>query len=406
MSTKQSQTETATLESRREIALAKLRVVRNFSGGLSAFFATERKEYVQELQRFGPYLHKTKTRFETYKTLIEQLKGDPTEPLAQRLVQSIIELVEEMRSEISKMVGLAFPEPTSDQINKFGPTPENLKIIHDQQFRKNTSRFYSVLRKQTSAAQSAFSTCDLIIYWVESLRDRSTSDNIITREISFAPEYQQAGIGILSYFSKILQTNYPDIDVGVSIQQHGDSVIMIISHPDGKREQITRTLQEYGLVVSGKLAPEELLADPIQIMALKQKLEMTHLEVKQVREILQMERAHKDGRIESLETDVKRLFGILERKLDSEAGLQDQLIKLATADGQRSTDLVNAAASLAMAIQTRDGTQIELIRDDLSVTKPDVLTRLTNFIYSSAFSGVVGNAAFSWLTALWPTLPK
>lgn len=394
---------------RRISALSKLKFARRFISGLGQFTSEIRNEPDSEVQRYSSIIYKLRSRFDAYKVLLETVKGDPADPLSQKLVSSMFALAKELETAILTHKSINNIENTQKAIIEndnlfpasFG-TPDLITL--DAQ--REASRFYSVQRKKTDAYSSALNTVQHTILWIETLRENSTPENKITREISFPPELQQAGIGILSYFSKVLQSNYPDLDIGVTIQQHGDSVTMVITHPDGTREEITKTLHEYGLVVTGKMRAEDLVHDPIQAMALKQKLELTELELRQTREILTLQRTYSEDRIKSLESDVSRLYGMLEQKLGNDAGLQEQLIKLAGNQGERSAELISAVLELSKALQSRDGTQAQLMLEDMAIAKPDLFTRLTDFFYSSAVSGVIGNTAFSWLMALWPTLPK
>ena len=114
----------------------------------------------------------------------------------------------------------------------------------------------------------------------------------ILREIYFAPENRQAGIGILHYFSVILQQKYPGIDASVSIQQGRDRITMIIRHPDGRKDEIEKLFSDYGMVLSGELPPDSLLSDPIQLQGLKQKLEIASLELRQTKELLFIEKRY------------------------------------------------------------------------------------------------------------------
>jgi hypothetical protein len=102
--------------------------------------------------------------------------------------------------------------------------------------------------------------------------------NNITRSIEFPPEYHQAGLSILNYFGTIIRQHYPEIPVTVRIEQEGLMVRIAVETAEGQREIVERTLEAYGLVVTGKMAPEELLEDPYQVMAFKHKLEMANMQ--------------------------------------------------------------------------------------------------------------------------------
>jgi hypothetical protein len=107
-------------------------------------------------------------------------------------------------------------------------------------------------------------------------------DDILKVELSieFPSEYWQAGTSVLSYFSHVLNVKYPNKKIKVKIEQEGLTLRMVIDTPSGEREEIEKTLDEYGLVVIGKMQPEEFIGDPIEAMALKNKLEIANLELR------------------------------------------------------------------------------------------------------------------------------
>ncbi|HEY9699062.1 MAG TPA: serine protease [Trichocoleus sp.] len=148
-------------------------------------------------------------------------------------------------------------------------------------------------------------------------RHNNFSINSIVRSIEFPPEYKEAGTSILTYFSHILKVYYPDTNIKVSIEQEGLMLRMIIDTPSGQRERIERTLEEYGMVVTGKLRPEAFLNDPFEVIALKNKLEIADLELRQTRKLLEFTRDNSQQRIESLEVQVNKLHSIIEKGLQS-----------------------------------------------------------------------------------------
>jgi transcriptional regulator with XRE-family HTH domain len=108
----------------------------------------------------------------------------------------------------------------------------------------------------------------------------------VERSIEFPPEYWEAGTSILSYFSRVLRVKYPSQKIKVRIEQEDLRLRMIIDTPTGEKEKIEKTLEEYGLVVTGKILPESFLSDPFEAMALKNKLEIADLELRQTRQLL------------------------------------------------------------------------------------------------------------------------
>ncbi|KPA14459.1 Toll-Interleukin receptor domain protein [Candidatus Magnetomorum sp. HK-1] len=79
-------------------------------------------------------------------------------------------------------------------------------------------------------------------------------NNIIERHIIFPPEYQQAGMSVLTYFNSILIDKYPDTKVSVTIKQENLKVTMIVETPEGKKEEIQKTLDQFEFFCISNLA--------------------------------------------------------------------------------------------------------------------------------------------------------
>ncbi len=112
----------------------------------------------------------------------------------------------------------------------------------------------------------------------------------ITRSIEFPPEYKQAGISILNYFSEVLKQKYPDQKVKVRIEQEDLKVTMIVETEDGNLEEIEKTLDEYGLVVTGKKSMEEFFeGDPIQAVQLQNELNLAKARIENQQQIINLQ---------------------------------------------------------------------------------------------------------------------
>ncbi len=73
--------------------------------------------------------------------------------------------------------------------------------------------------------------------------------------------------------------------MGVTIEQKGSTVTLIVETPEGNKESIERTLREYGQVVLGEKAPDELLDSPQAILELRQELRLAHARIEGLRDI-------------------------------------------------------------------------------------------------------------------------
>lgn len=132
----------------------------------------------------------------------------------------------------------------------------------------------------------------------------------IERLIEFKPEYLQSGITILNYFSTVLRQKYPDAKSIVRIEQEGLNVRLLIIPEKGDEIQvIEKTLEEYGLVISGKMKATDFLTDNMQIMELENKLEISKLELRFAHKQLEYERQNNKEKIANIENEVNWLRG-------------------------------------------------------------------------------------------------
>ena len=132
----------------------------------------------------------------------------------------------------------------------------------------------------------------------------------IERIIEFKPEYLQSGITILNYFSTVLQQKNPDSKSIVRIEQEGLNVRLLIIPEKGDEIQvIERTLEEYGLVISGKMKMTDFLTDKMQILGLENKLEISKLELRFAHKQLEYERQSQLDRMSNIENEVNWLRG-------------------------------------------------------------------------------------------------
>ncbi|HEU0070566.1 MAG TPA: hypothetical protein VFS04_04665 [Alphaproteobacteria bacterium] len=112
--------------------------------------------------------------------------------------------------------------------------------------------------------------------------------NIIYTSIQFPPDYYKAGMEILTHFATVIRQKYPDINVKVRIEQEDLLVRLIIDTPDGAREVIEQTLNDYHEVITGRRRPEDFLTNPTDIMELKHVLQIAEMEVRHQRDLLML----------------------------------------------------------------------------------------------------------------------
>ena len=397
------------------LLIDRLRVVRNLtvsSYGALLKTGTLRSDLPEEV--VGPLnnlVYKTKARFDSLKVLVQTVPTGANNDGAIALAESVL-------SHLSMIEHLLSEAGLPERAAPFSSVYEPLLLKFSRS--ENASTGGLDLNKESIRLPSLFKgqAPDDVIYWFCVLAAKLHSSDLklshadglarIIREITFPPEYQQAGLSILNYFGAVLQDKYPDIPVAITIKQQRDSVTLVITLPDGSKDTVTKALNDYGLVVTGKMSARELVSDDIKALALEQKLQLAQMEVRQTRDLLRIQEQYASKRVESLEAEVKNLYSLLGREFTARERLQDALLSLTDqlAAGHVSDQASRLLATLAEAIAERNSERTKVILEDIQSSEPGLFNRLNDFFLSAATSGVIGNYVYDWIKVLWPVLPK
>jgi hypothetical protein len=111
--------------------------------------------------------------------------------------------------------------------------------------------------------------------------DKVTDSNII-REVTLPPEYHQIGLSIIGYFSMVIKYKYPDLPVKTRIEQDGRFLRLVIRSGKETKEKFQHLLNDYALVIQGKLTPEQFFERPDQVKELQERLRITELELRRL----------------------------------------------------------------------------------------------------------------------------
>ncbi len=396
----------------------RLRVIRNLT--VSAYGSllnggTLKSEISDELvaQRLNSMVFKIKSRFDSFKVLIQTLPDGSRSDGAVALAESVIAHASMVHA-LLVSAGFGeraqpYAEACTPHLVQFSAASAGRAITSDAEILKNSMRLPSQLKHHAP---------DAVVYYFCASAAKEFGSGIhltgsdglarIVREITFPPEYQQAGLSILNYFSAVLNDKYPNIPVTVSIRQQPEKVTLVITLPDGTQDTVSKTLSDYGLVVTGQMTPNEFAGDDLKALALQQKLELAQMEVRQTRELLRIQDQYANRRVESLETEVKNLYTLLGREFTLREALQVGLLNLV---GQMTPGHVGGQAailvqSLATAIAERNVDRTRVISEDIQSNEPALFSRLNEFFLKAATSGVIGNSVYDWLKIIWPVLPK
>jgi hypothetical protein len=187
----------------------------------------------------------------------------------------------------------------------------------------------------------------------------------------------------------------------VTIEQYGTRVTLVVSTKRGEKERIERELDKYGLVVTGRLAPEEFIDDPTEVLALRQKLELVSLELRHTQQLLGTERTMYGDHLQSLDYQVK----FLTRLLDSEQYQVTKLVEAFISVSKHTTPVAKKALDRLIrmidqgeALKDKNAALNELfiaVNEDRSI-----IASLEEMVLKGTVQGEAGNYLYTSLQAL------
>ncbi len=249
---------------------------------------------------------------------------------------------------------------------------------------------------------------------------------LIEKSIEFAPEYFQAGMGILAYFGEVLKRKYPNNDASVRIVQEKNIVKLQIESKEGEIEIIEETLENYSLVISNQANIDILYDKPTDVIALKQKLEIAGLEIRQTKELLALSQNLYTSKISSMEDELSFMRRQFEnqsiqvtknQKLVSQISSSNEKIILAQINQSsimleniiNSSNISNKTEELIYTLLERiqsgidskvDENEIKKILLDINDEDKNIIKEIEEALKNISY-GVSGNIAYQILTNLF-----
>ncbi len=225
------------------------------------------------------------------------------------------------------------------------------------------------------------------------------ADSVIQRTITFEPHQIQAGVGLLSYFSEILKQKISTFDSKVTIEQDGEKVRLLIKSKAGSVEMIETLLNDYGLVLNGQLAPEKFMSNEVQLLSLRNKLDMAAIEVKHQKDILALTTSSYSLRIESLEDQLKHLKTVLSKSIISNKVAQSHVSDLIEKFSNGSiveSQLIELAEKIDNGLSDSDKKEFESTLAAINKENPKLVQEFIKLL-KGPLEGVAGNILYSWL---------
>jgi len=237
---------------------------------------------------------------------------------------------------------------------------------------------------------------------------KAESANSIIKSIEFDEDSCQAGVSILSYFSTVVNQKYPGNNVKIRIEQEARKVRLVIVTPDGEKEKIEKTLEEYGLVVVGDMQPADLLSNELHVLQLRHKLEMTVMELSYTRELCNAERASHSREIEGLKEEVAHMRLQISEAFKRENQINsilDNIIETHKLDGPARDAIAKLSDYFSGNIMAKDK---EIILELIGIVKKQNTSAYDDLkAYAlSTLSGASGGLLSTWINAFFVSAAK
>jgi hypothetical protein len=200
--------------------------------------------------------------------------------------------------------------PTADAINhiiKLGVKPSYVAHIPTEEDCRAEFNKFSSLTSQTPIVLAFFSPSAPEEIIVDEVIPLKVGEHTIERTIEFAPEFYQAGVGLLSYFGEVLRQKDPNTKAKVRIEQEGNTVRLHIVPPVGEAEVVEKQLEQFALIINGQSPPDLLLDNPGQIVQLKAQLRVAQMQIENAYDLKQLTTGKHAQDIQNLEHKIDAL---------------------------------------------------------------------------------------------------
>ncbi|MBU0966327.1 MAG: hypothetical protein KKA54_08100 [Proteobacteria bacterium] len=260
--------------------------------------------------------------------------------------------------------------------------------------------------------QNRYDNCETsplrVISNLSEVQDQIQMHPTVERSIEFPPQFRQAAVGILSYFSEVLERKYPDQEARVNILQDGNTITLRVETDEGQVDEIERTLTEYGLVVTGQMPIDAFTKDRELIRDLKTRLELTSLELRLRQETYIEGKKHYEGRVLSLEEQVGNLYHLVSIGLTHSTSLAD-IIKSATASQEIEGRIAKSLEAIALLSKRESSPEnVRKLNEAFGIVRkesPTLYGRLVHTLESIPAS-VMANLATPWVQVVINSLLK
>lgn len=242
---------------------------------------------------------------------------------------------------------------------------------------------------------------------LNNLQDMAESDQRhIVRGMELTADQIIPGLGLLHYFSRIVEQKYPAIAATYTISQSGRHLKMSIEATEQDIVRLEETLEKYSLILLGKLPLNQLLSEEKALMELKQTLDLSALIVN-INETLKHNLDDFTGKAPDLEEKVRKLHTTIGHGISGIQELQlviSSLLKQERDSIRHSLQILRSRLSVNMSQSDEAAVKEALLT--VKEQEPDAFNEIREVINRSSQSGAAGDVIYSWIASLSRIMPN
>lgn len=247
-----------------------------------------------------------------------------------------------------------------------------------------------------------------IQHLLKNLVDALESDHQhIVRGMVFPEGYDQPGIALLHYFGRIARQHYPDIALKVSVTQKNNFIKLVVTTPTSHRQTLEEMLEQYGQILQGALPLTTLAKQERHLMEFKQKLDLSALELRITKDLLEDNEIDEHQTLQLLEEGIRSLHALVGAGVRGLYHL-NELLHLSLKKDHKETHeaMQRLLAKLSGLVTEKDEETIKADLLTIMQKDPAVFDEIYAIISSHTVSGKTGGFLSSWMASLSNILPR
>jgi hypothetical protein len=228
----------------------------------------------------------------------------------------------------------------------------------------------------------------------------------IVRGMQLTAEQIIPGLGLINYFSRLVEQKYPTMATRFTTELEANHVKLTIETTEQDALLVEELLEKYSLVLLGKLPLNQLVSGEKQLMELKQTLDLSVLTLN-INQNLLHDIEDFTGKAPDLENLVKALHTTIGYGISSLKELQEVISELLSQEREIISESLQVLRErLYYNMSHSDEAAIKEALLTVKQHEPDAFEEIRQVINRASGSGAAGDTLYTWISTLSRVLPS